>query len=707
MLVDIVLDIPTRALNTPFTYEFPPTLLKEKEGRSEYVHTGDVAIVELGNRNVIGYVVGVDPDGMPDEKTKPVLAYFPESLFDDTSVKIARWMAQHYATPLSEALGLFIPVGLSARLKKALTAYNTTGEAKLPARRRRSPSHENEYAGASAAAPRPKHLTSGQVEALAAIRAALATAVSIPKVIPESAEIRNTIVLEGVTGSGKTEVYLRAIEDLAKRGKTAIMLVPEISLTPQTVGRFRARFGDRIAVLHSRLSEGERYSQWERIRTGDAQIVIGARSALFAPVRNLGLIVIDEEHDRSYKNHGAPRYHAREVAEYLAGQRSAVLVLGTATPSMEALHRAHSGDYTLVRMPERVGGALLPPVQIVDLTAEFADGNRSVFSRALQEALAEVRQHKEKALLFLNRRGFAQFLLCRECGFVPQCQSCSTSLTYHASTHKLRCHQCNAIHDVPAVCPMCGSPYLRQFGTGTQRVETEFQQLFPDWPVVRMDADTTTSKHAHAELLAQFEQLETGVLLGTQMVAKGLDFPEVTLVGVITADVTLNLPDFRSGERTFQLLEQVAGRAGRGKHPGKVIVQTYWPTHRAVRAAAAHNPALFHDTEREERAKLVYPPFGSLCNLVVSAHDEEATRSYAEKLAEALRRRTELADAQILGPAPCALARRKKLWRQHILIKGKAGLEVGPAVMDVLTSLSKPRAKDLRVSVDVDPDDLM
>jgi primosomal protein N' (replication factor Y) len=515
-------------------------------------------------------------------------------------------------------------------------------------------------------------------------------------------------VLAGVTGSGKTEVYLRAIETVAASGKTALVLVPEISLTPQTLGRFRSRFGEQVAVLHSRLSAGERFDQWDMIRSGFSRVVVGARSALFAPLENLGLIVIDEEHDGSYKNHSSVRYHVREVAEKLCELATAKLILGTATPSMEALHRAETGRYGLVTLPERVGQSVLPPVKVVDLSSEFSAGNRSMFSHALLGALRTVHEKGEKALLFLNRRGFAQFLLCRECGYVPRCTSCSTSLTYHATQHKLRCHQCNALQTVPTTCPVCGSPYLRQFGAGTQRIESELRQQFPQWPLVRMDADTTSGKGAHARLLHRFEEMDTGVLLGTQMVAKGLDFPDVTLVGVITADITLNLPDFRAGERTFQLLEQVAGRAGRGERGGQVIVQTYWPQHRAVAAAAAHDPALFFAEERLERVELAYPPYGALANVVIFGRDQNATLQYGQTLAKNLRMPDAFTEqVQVLGPAPCALQRSHGQWRYHILLKAAADMIIGPDLLAVLNRTPKPKGGDIKLSVDVDPIDLM
>ena len=521
--------------------------------------------------------------------------------------------------------------GVSGALDRARAR---PGRSRVERRRRQRDLHVRERP-----APRHTHPVAGQRDALEAIAAA-----------NERAD-GSVVVLDGVTGSGKTEVYLRAIEDVVEAGRSACVLVPEISLTPQTVGRFRSRFGDDVAVLHSRLAAGERYDQWDLVRTGAARIVVGARSALFAPFRDIGLIVIDEEHESSYKQGSSPRYHAREVAAQMAAISGATLVLGSASPSMEALARCKAGVWTRVSMPERVTGQAVPPVTVVDMAAEFADGHRSMFSRPLVAELQGVAERGEKAVLFLNRRGFASFLLCRECGFVPECESCSTSMTYHEVGSRLACHHCGATRAVPATCPRCSSPYLRQFGAGTQRVESELAALLPDLPVVRMDADTTKGKGGHERALAQFEALDSGVLLGTQMIAKGLDYPEVTLVGVINADTTLHLPDFRAGERTYQLLEQVAGRAGRGERPGKVIVQTYWPDHPAVLAAAEHEPHLFYDEEEATREALGYPPFGRLANVLFWGADKTAVAAQASRVGGRAELDISQTAGQCLGPA--------------------------------------------------------
>jgi primosomal protein N' (replication factor Y) (superfamily II helicase) len=538
-------------------------------------------------------------------------------------------------------------------------------------------------------APRHSRLSAGQDASLEAIADAAPGTV---------------VLLEGVTGSGKTEVYLRAIEDAIDAGGTAIVLVPEISLTPQTVGRFRSRFGEAIAVLHSRLSTGERYDQWDRVRAGDARVVVGPRSALFAPVSDLRLVVIDEEHDASYKQGSAPRYHARAVAERLCAETGAVLVLGSATPSLESLTLAAEGRYARVELPERVGGGSVPPVTVVDMAAEFRDGHRSMFSRALTAGLQGVAERGAKAVLLLNRRGSASFLLCRECGYVPTCEKCSVSYTYHEVGERLICHHCGATAPVPPRCPTCDSPYLRQFGAGTQRVESELKAVVPDLPVVRMDADTTSGVGGHERRLAEFEALPSGVLLGTQMVAKGLDYPEVELVGVVNADTTLHMPDFRAGERTYQLLEQVAGRAGRGEAGGSVVIQTYWPDHPAILAVASHDPGVFRRQELEERSELGYPPCGRLARVVVSGAELAAVKAAAGLLADAARGIAP-DSVTVLGPAPAPLARVKNSYRWHVVLKGFAGSDL-PALLSA--SIGEATiGRDVAIAPDVDPMDMM
>jgi len=478
-----------------------------------------------------------------------------------------------------------------------------------------------------------------------------------------------SVLLEGVTGSGKTEVYLHAIERALDLGRTALVLVPEIALTPQMIQRFRGRLGESVAVLHSQLSLGERYDQWRGIKNGRYRVVIGARSALFAPLPDLGLLVIDEEHENTYKEGSAPRYHAREVALEMARRRGAVLVLGSATPSLESRHSAGEGELTLLRLPRRVDDRPLPQVEVVDMRELARAGGPSILSPRLLNALGKVYQAGEQAILFLNRRGFARYLQCQRCGYIFRCRNCSVSLCYHAGDIHLLCHHCNWCLRPPFTCPECGERDHRYAGIGTERVEEELKRQLPVLRCLRMDADTTRRKDAHWNILESFRAGEAQVLLGTQMIAKGLDIPNVTLVGVINADTSLAFPDFRAGERTFQLLTQVSGRAGRGHRPGKVIVQTYNPDHYAISAALRGDQEDFYRKELDFRREAGYPPFRRLVNMIVSAPEEVHARSCVETLAETVRSFPRLARQELLGPAPSPISRLKGRYRFHLTLK--------------------------------------
>ncbi|GGG82673.1 primosomal protein N' [Paenibacillus radicis (ex Gao et al. 2016)] len=529
------------------------------------------------------------------------------------------------------------------------------------------------------------------------------------------------LLLHGVTGSGKTEVYLQSIQHCLELGKQAIVLVPEISLTPQMVERFKGRFGDAVAVLHSRLSNGERYDEWRKIRSRRVQVAIGARSAIFAPFERIGLIIIDEEHESSYKQEESPKYHARDVAVKRARQHGAAVVLGSATPSLESFAAASrppapGRESGLLPMPNRVGDRPMPPVDVIDMRAELLEGNRSMFSRRLHAALAERLERGEQSVLLLNRRGYSTFVMCRSCGYTAACTHCDISLTYHQKTRALRCHYCGHAELAPKNCPSCESEHIRYFGTGTQKVEEELAKLFPGIRVIRMDVDTTTEKNAHEKLLKQFGDREADVLLGTQMVAKGLDFPFVTLVGVIAADTSLNLPDFRAAERTFQLLTQVAGRAGRHHLPGEVVVQTYTPEHYAILTAQHHDYAAFIREELKHRGVMGYPPFCRLV-LVTMSHEQLAQlSSVSEQFASRLR---ELAAAEgvldsldsgskraleVLGPVSSPISRMKDRYRFQVVIKYRGNIDV-PALLRKATApfLEGPAQKQVLFSIDVDP----
>ncbi|HEY7505660.1 MAG TPA: primosomal protein N' [Gemmatimonadales bacterium] len=546
--------------------------------------------------------------------------------------------------------------------------------------------------GDSPGTPPPETLTAAQTEAVEAIEA----------LAPGAAAL-----LFGVTGSGKTLVYLEAVKRVLARGRGAIVLVPEIGLTPQTVSRLRGAFGDQVAVLHSALSDGERADAWRLLRRGERRVAVGARSAIFAPVRDLGIVVLDEEHEASYKNGEAPRYLTRDVAAVRAHIEGAALVLGSATPSLEAMARA--GDrLRLLRLPERIGARSLPPVEIVDLRVapKVAGSGPVAWSVALDEAITGILARKEQALLLLNRRGYAAFLQCPDCGEVWQCPRCTISLTVHRAPPGLRCHYCGHEEPLPFTCRKCANPVQQMRGVGTQQLEQVLAERYPGARVARMDLDTTSTKWSHQRILGTVERGEVDLLIGTQMIAKGLDFPNVTLVGVVDADTGLYLPDFRAAERTFQLLAQVAGRAGRGPKGGRVIVQTRHPQHHALVWSARHDVEGFLREELELRRAPPYPPEVHLVNLLVSGEDEALTASRTAELADwcstlVARHRLEV---MVLGPAPCPLAKIKDRWRWHVLLKGQQEV-LGRIVRYAARRL--PRGGKTRIVIDRDPVSLL
>lgn len=533
----------------------------------------------------------------------------------------------------------------------------------------------------------------------------------------------HAFLLEGVTGSGKTEVYLRAIDRVLSSGRDVIVLVPEIALTPQVLQRFRERFGDRVAELHSGLTVSERHRQWRRAAEGSASIVVGARSAVFAPVRRLGLIVVDEEHDASYKQEETPRYNARDVALVRARQAGACALLGSATPSLESFYNAKSGKYELLNLPTRVEDRPLPRVSIVDLRKKSQDGSGregkkgdGILSQPLTDALSLRLKRGEQTLLFLNRRGFASCLLCRDCGWVTQCPQCNVSLTFHIPDRSLRCHYCDHRAPSPRVCPECSGPNLDTKGVGTQRVEDALRARFPDARIVRMDRDTTRTRGAHGRILSAVSRGEVDILVGTQMVAKGHDYPGITLVGVILADATINMPDFRSAERTFQLLTQVSGRAGRGAAPGQVIIQTYRPEHYAIRHAASHGYGSFVREELRFRRELSYPPYTRMARFRIEAASAGAAERFAGRLAldlaSLVKRDGEGRDQsdflEILGPAPGVFGKLQGRYRWQVVLKGASARKLGRVVREACrrTGRELRPPSGVRFGVDVDPVDL-
>jgi len=518
-------------------------------------------------------------------------------------------------------------------------------------------------------------------------------------------ETKLKFLIKGVTGSGKTEIYMRLVEDVLNQDKSAIVLVPEISLTPQMIERFKGRFGEDVALFHSRLSDGERFDEWYRVKTGKAKLVIGARSALFLPLQNLGLIIIDEEHENTYKSEHNPKYHTREVSEFLCELKNCKLVLGSATPSIESYYKAIKGEYKLIEMHKRVNGNEMPRMHIVDMREELKNKNLSLFSKKLFEEIDITLKNKKQVILFLNRRGYSTFISCRSCGYVFKCPECDVSMTYHRNGY-LICHYCGRAEKVSKVCPKCNSKYVKFFGAGTERVELEVKKYFPSAKVLRMDVDTTRHKNSHESIYNSFKNGEADILIGTQMVSKGLDFKNVTLVGVLAADMSLNLPDYRASERTYQIITQVAGRAGRGEDEGKVIVQSYTPNHYSLKYAKEEDYEALFKEEINIRRLMENPPFGKILLINGSSKFEEKLKNFMYTLEQNLKKLV-VDGFTILGPVPCIITKLKENYRWQIIIKGNFDDDFSEKVKDTLYLLNKSVYNEIRISIDINPNNMM
>ena len=513
-------------------------------------------------------------------------------------------------------------------------------------------------------------------------------------------------LLKGVTGSGKTEVYMNLVGETLKEGKSAIVLVPEISLTPQMIERFKGRFGKDVALFHSKLSQGERFDEWYRIKRGEARLVVGARSAIFLPLDNLGIIIIDEEHENTYKSEQNPKYSTKEVAKFLSEIKGCKYILGSATPSIETYYEALNGKLELVEIKNRVRNRPLPQMEIVDMREELKSRNLSLLSRSLYNEMKETLEKKEQIILFLNRRGFSSFVSCRSCGYVFKCPECDLSMTYHKNGY-LICHYCGRAQREQKVCPECGSKYVKFFGAGTQRVEEEVKKYFPKARVMRMDVDTTRNKDSHENIYNAFKSGEGDILIGTQMVSKGLDFKNVTLVGVLAADISLNIPDYRSSERTYQIITQVAGRAGRGEKKGKVVIQTYTPNSLSLQYAIENNYNDLYNEEIKVRKIMNYPPFSTIFLINSISKDEGKLKEFMNKVGESLRKLLDSReDIQILGPVPCIITKLKDNYRWQIIIKGNLDNNLKLKIKDILYELNKSVYNEIRISMDINPNNM-
>ena len=736
------------ALNVPLRRSFDYLIPDELLGR---VPVGGRVRVPFGRRkHELGYCVGLKPESnLEPSRLRSILKSLDEEpVFTERMLRLAEWMADYYRCSHGEALHAAIPAavhaaGGSRRLQVARLLVS-------PQEARQLAEHIFDRSPAQSKLLRTLTLMGGEAP-VRDLKASAGVSRSTVKALEKKALIElsreavasedpfcgpdasggplqepysltdeqqrayevitrrmaqrrfEVVLLHGITSSGKTEVYLQTIAEAVRQGNQAIVLVPEISLTPQTVRHFRSRFR-RLAVLHSRLRETERRHYWHQIRAGEADVVVGARSAIFAPVPSLGLLVIDEEHENSFKQEETPRYHARDVGIMRAKLDQALVILGSATPSLESYHNARTGKYTGVRLRRRIGGWPLPPVEIVDMRAEWAGRGRvRVISRRLESRVRESLQKGEQVILFINRRGFAPIIRCPRCGFVLKCPRCDITVNYHTSTNTMQCHYCRHEERLPASCPECAFEQIRFGGTGTERVEEAVRRLLPEAQSVRMDSDTMKTRTAHEQALDTFREGRANVLVGTQMIAKGLDFPNVTTVGVVNADVTLHLPDFRSRERTFQLLAQVAGRTGRGRAGGRVILQTFMPDDPSIQAAAAHDYEGFAEHELPLRQRLGYPPYGRMVRIVGVGLKAQPLERYMQELAAEMRRLCAESGegCLVLGPAPAPISRIKGRHRRHVMLKCPDSAAVKSILDGLQQILDGPRGA--RVIVDVDP----
>jgi primosomal protein N' (replication factor Y) len=733
------------ALNLPldktFDYLIPDPL------RGQVVVGGRVKVAFGNRRNVLGYCVELkDESPLPEADLKEITRSLDrEPLFAPLMLKLARWIADYYQCSLGEALHAALPAAVRRRRSRRKARFLVLQMP--PEEAERTADEIFDRSPAQSRALRTLALVGGDLSAAELKKAAGVSqssldalerrgmvsfemrpveaedplaGVSAPKRKPHTltAEQQHAyeviterlrggrfgvVLLQGITSSGKTEVYLHCIADVVAAGRQAIVLVPEISLTPQTVRHFKSRF-DRLAVLHSRLTESERRSQWQRIGRGEADVVIGARSAIFAPVPSLGLLVIDEEHENSFKQDTTPRYHARDTGIMRARLDDALVVLGSATPSLESYYNSLTGKYTRVVLTRRIGGHPLPPVEVVNMREEWGRGGRlRVISHRLETCMRQSLERDEQVILFLNRRGFSPFVHCPRCGYVLKCPRCDITFNYHRRINALTCHYCGRQERPPERCPDCGREGMRFGGTGTERVEAAVGEMFPEVAAIRMDSDTTRARRSHEEKLGAFRAGRARILIGTQMIAKGLDFPTVTTVGVVNADVALHVPDFRSRERTFQLLAQVAGRTGRGPAGGRVVVQTFMPGDSSIRAAAQHDYDAFASDELPTRRELQYPPFGRMARIICRGRKLERVQAYAAELGEALRRlATERKDgSHLLGPAPAPVAQIKGRHRMHLMIKAPDARSIRSLLGAARELLRGPSG--VKVVVDVDP----
>lgn len=720
MIVQVLVELSSRSIDKTFDYLVPP-LLEEK------IKVGIRVLVPFGAQKLESFVLTVkeeDEDIYTHEKLKEILEVIDEEvILNQELLSLGREISKTTLSTLISSYQVMLPVALKAKkgahVSKKMESYISLSSMKFEKLRlnasqkkiidvvkregRVLKSNLNQISASSVKTLLNKGILVLEQEESYRLKQDFEFKEKYPltkiqeQVVEEilsKKDVNQTFLLHGVTGSGKTEVYMELIENMLKEGKSSIVLVPEISLTEQIVSRFKSRFSSSIAILHSRLSSGEKYDEWRKISRHEVKIVIGARSAIFAPLENLGMIIIDEEHTSSYKQESTPKYSAIDVAKWRSEYHSCPLILGSATPTLESYARAKKGVYQLLEMKERINQRPLPKVEIVDLNLEQVNGKH--FSNSLLKGITLCLERDEQIILLLNRRGYASFVSCQNCGHVEKCPNCDITLTYHKSSGMLRCHYCGYATKLSPVCPSCKEEAIHRLGIGTERIEEELNYYFPNAKVLRMDLDTTSRKGSHERMITAFKNHEYDILLGTQMIAKGLDFEEVTLVGVIQADTSLNIPDFRSSENTFQLLSQVAGRSGRGKKEGKVLIQTYNKDHYAIQFAKTHDYLSFYTKEMEIRHELGYPPYYYLTSIKVLSSDYELASKESVKVGDYLKKN--LNNSIVLGPSIASVFRVNNIYRFQLIIKYKKDLDLYPT----LHSLIEHYQSNSKVKIDID-----
>ncbi|SHI68357.1 replication restart DNA helicase PriA [Clostridium amylolyticum] len=730
MFAGIIVNNESILLDKIFTYKVPEKLLKD-------IKIGQLVKIPFGKSNklVFGFVYTLKDTITTEVKNIKEIYYISEKnqLFTLSDIKLIEYIKKSYLSTYLEAIKLFIPPGIITGVKaktkivlytsKALedkyskepyiTIYNfvrdnngTLIKSEIASSLNLSISPINTMIKHGFLSTSSEEVTRYNVREYDVYEKKQLNEEQLIAVNEIINSKKNMFLLNGITGSGKTEVYMNLVEHYMKNNKSSIILVPEISLTPQMVERFKGRFGKDIAIFHSKLSDGERYDEWFRVKQGKVKLAIGARSAIFLPFSDLGLIVIDEEHESSYKSDSDPKYHVRDIAKVLSYNNSCKVVLGSATPSIESFYHTYNGEYQLINLKNRVDGATLPLITLIDMREELANNNRSVFSKELFEEINLRLAKKEQIILFLNRRGFSTFVSCRKCGYVFKCPNCDISLTYHNSGN-LICHYCGHRERSVNACPSCKSKYVKYFGIGTEKLENEIKRYFPKSKTLRMDFDTTRKKNSYEEIYNTFKKGEADILLGTQMIAKGLDFPNVTLVGVISADLSLNLPDYRAAERTYQLITQVAGRAGRRKKLGKVIVQTYTPQHYSLQYAKNYDYLSLYNEEIKIREAMNNPPFSRILSINLSSENERVLINKANEIGIKIKEEFKKDEFQILGPSPSIISKIKKMFRWQIIIKGIITDERAADIKNRVYDLIKDVYSDIRINIDINPNSLL